>query len=193
MIRRSFIKAISLLSLTPFLGWNKLFNWSKIAKPITDGVREIIAIDNCETIGLHWENPIPIMDAGPPKDWTWRDFLKEAYGEPVDELTEEYLEGDWELSLTDLDKPCPDTEIENWWFEHGVDTTNRVFYYLLGMDLSDELYNQLLWYECSDSPCSSYVGVEVQDLETLQKLEDELNKLGENIRFKVIQDWDELN
>mgnify|MGYP000088360967 CR=1 FL=1 len=94
--------------------------------------------------------------------------------------------------MTDLDKPFPDTEIENWWFEHGVNTTNRVFYYLLGMDLSDELYNQLLWYE-NPFPGSNYVGVEVQDLETLQKLEDELNELGENIRFKVIQDWDELN
>ena len=119
------------------------------------------------------------------------DFLTKAYDEPEENLTKEYLKHEWELSLEDLGKPCPDNKVEEWWFEYGVDTTNRVFYYLQGLNLGDELYNQLLWYEVP-SPGSSYVGVEVQDLETLQKLEKKLNEQGENIRFKVINDWDEL-
>ena len=37
------------------------------------------------------------------------------------------------------------------------------------------------------------MGVEVWSKETLDKLERELNEQGENVKFKIIEDWDELD
>ena len=60
------------------------------------------------------------------------------------------------------------------------------------MNIGDELHDQLEWYVCPMIG-SDYVGVEVRDEETLKKLEKKLNEQGENVKFKVIEDWDELD
>ena len=147
-------------------------------------------LDGCKW--LKSKIPSTIADAGPPTDWTWRKFLNDAYGEPDEELTEEYLEGHWDLTIADLDKKCSEGCIEEWWWENGIDTTDRVFYYLQDIDLGDELHDQLEWYECPMIG-SDYVGVEVRDEETLKKLEKKLSEQGESIRIKVINDWSELD
>ena len=69
MIRRSFVKSISALSISPFFSWVNIVSWFKGAETVKDAVKEIIAIVNTDEPGfqLHWENPIPILDAGPPK------------------------------------------------------------------------------------------------------------------------------
>ena len=192
MIRRKFLKIISLSSLIPLLGLDKLFPWSNSVEPVTNDVLEFVAINNGDHFQLHWEDPNPIADAGPPTDWTWRKFLNDAYCEPDEELTEEYLEGHWDITIADLDKKCSQGCVEEWWWENGIDTTDRVFYYLQDMDLGDELHDQLEWYECPMIG-SDYVGVEVRDEETLKKLEKKLNEQGESIRIKVINDWSELD
>ena len=194
MIRRSFVKSISALSISPFFSWINILSWFKGVEEVKDGVKEIIAIINNDEPGfqLHWENPIPFLDAGPPKNWTWRKYLIDAYGELEESLTKEYLNWEWELKQSDLDKPCPQVTVDEWWYGYGMTTTSDVFYYLLGVKLSDDVYNQLKWYECPN-PGSSYVGVEVWDEETLYKLERELNEQGQNVKFKVIEDWDELD
>ena len=83
MIRRSFVKSITALSIIPFFSWVNIFSWFKGVEEVKDGVKEIIAIINNDEPGfqLHWENPIPFLDAGPPKNWTWRKYLIDAYGE----------------------------------------------------------------------------------------------------------------
>ncbi|SVD12549.1 uncharacterized protein METZ01_LOCUS365403, partial [marine metagenome] len=80
MIRRSFVKSISALSISPFFSWVNIFSWFKGVEVVKDRVKEIIAIVNTDEPGfqLHSENPIPILDAGPPKNWTWRKYLIDA-------------------------------------------------------------------------------------------------------------------
>ena len=183
MIRRTFLQTFSLLTIITFFDWSRLFKKKKVSK-------EIIAIQFDDTIQLHWENPIPIMDAGPPKTWTWKDFMIEAYGETEESLTDEYLEHQWEMISTQLDDKVPQEKVDEWWFEHGVCTTNEVFYYLQTICLSDHLNDQLLWYEYP-SMGSSYVGVEAKDVETLILLEKELNEQDEDVKFRLIKDWNE--
>ena len=191
MIRRSFIKTISLSLFTPFLKWHKLIGWIGKTKVVEDGVKEIIAINNCDTIQLHWENPIPLLDAPQPK-WSWREFLTNAYGYDEKEFINGYLEEEWSLTQSALDKPCEHLLFDEWWGRNAVTTTNDVFHYLQFMDLSDDLRERVDFIECP-SPGSNYVGVEVPDEETLRDLENELNKDGEIVKFNLIEDWDELD
>ena len=191
MIRRSFIKTISLFSLSPLISWERLFGLTKSSQSIKDSVKEIFAYNLGNTFQLHSEDPELLFREGPPLDWTWRDLLKKGFGEIDENLTEDYLENEWELSLTDLDELCDEDEVKRWWEQYGLDTTSEVFDYLLDLDLSDDLKKQLIWYEYPNM-CSTYVGVEASDEKTINQLEQELKKLGKNVRLRVIEDWVEL-
>ena len=191
MIRRSFIKSLSLSLFAPLLQWKTLLGWLGESKVLHDGVKEIIAINNCDTIQLHWENPIPLLDAPQPK-WSWREFLTNACGYDEDELTNGNLEEEWSLSQSALDKPCEDILFDEWWSRNALDTTSQVFHYLEIFEFSDDLKERVDFVEFPN-PCSNYVGVEVPDVETLWALQKELNEGGENIKFNLIEDWDELD
>jgi hypothetical protein len=191
MIRRSFIKSLSLSLFAPLLQWKTLLGWLGESKVLHDGVKEIIAINNCDTIQLHWENPIPLLDAPQPK-WSWREFLTNACGYDEDELTNGNLEEEWSLSQSALDKPCEHILFDEWWGRNALDTTSQVFHYLEFFEFSDDLKERVDFVEFPN-PCSNYVGVEVPDVETLWALQKELNEGGENIKFNLIEDWDELD
>ena len=187
MIRRSFIKSLSLSLFAPLLQWKTLLGWLGESKVLHDGVKEIIAINNCDTIQLHWENPIPLLDAPQPK-WSWREFLTNACGYDEDELTNGNLEEEWSLSQSALDKPCEHILFDEWWSRNALDTTSQVFHYLEFFEFSDDLKERVDFVEFPN-PCSNYVGVEVPDVETLWALQKELNEGGENIKFNLIEDW----
>ena len=191
MIRRSFIKSLSLSLFAPLLQWKTLLGWLGESKVLHDGVKEIIAINNCDTIQLHWENPIPLLDAPQPK-WSWREFLTNACGYDEDELTNGNLEEEWSLSQSALDKPCEHILFDEWWGRNALDTTSQVFHYLEFFEFSDDLKERVDFVEFPN-PCSNYVAVEVPDVETLWALQKELNEGGENIKFNLIEDWDELD
>ena len=173
MIRRSFMKAVSLLSSTQILDLDKVFSWFRSAKPVTGGVKEIFAIKDYNSMfQLHWHNPIPIIDAGPPKYSTWKEFTIKTCGDDFVELTEEEAKAVWRL--------------------YHMDTVGPVLnYFEREVDLNEELSNKFMF--CSaPAPCTGFVGVYVKDEETLEKLEKELKLVGINWRFTVIQHWDEL-
>jgi hypothetical protein len=192
MIRRSFIKSISLSVFAPLLQWKSVFERLGTESVLDNGIKEIIAIDNVgDKIQLHWENPIPKLDL-PLPDWTWREFLRNAYDYGEDEFTEKNLEEEWYLSLDELDRPCEHFSFEDWWVAECFSTTRDVFNHLQFVDISDELKDSVHFIECP-SPCSDYIGVEVDDEESLKQFERELNQQGMDIRFKLIYDWDELD
>jgi hypothetical protein len=167
------MKAVSLLSSTQILGLDKVFSWFRSAKPVTGGVKEIFAIKDYNSMfQLHWHNPIPIIDAGPPKYSTWKEFTIKTCGDDFVELTEEEAKAVWRL--------------------YHMDTVGPVLNYLeREVDLNEELSNKFMF--CSvPAPCTGFVGVLVKDEETLEKLEKELKLVGINWRFTVIQHWDEL-
>jgi len=172
MIRRSFIKAVSLLSLTPLLGWDKVFDWFKSAKPVTDEVREIFAVKGyMSKFQLHSRNPIPIMDAGPPKYSTWKEYYTKTYGDCGVEVSEEEAKAAWRL--------------------YQMGTADEVYFDLRHINLSKELHDKVqLW--CVPAPYTGFIGVEVENEESLGKLEKELKLVEINWKFKVIEEWDEL-
>ena len=138
-----------------------------------------LAIDYGNGYQLNTEDPetleIPTM--------TWREYIEEQGS--IDHLTKaelkDLLEDEFGITVDMLDEEheC-DTEI----FWDSNPTTGEIYYLLEGLDISKNISDKLEWCE-GPCPGSNYVGVTVPDLETLEDLGEDLEKLGYDVRICI--------
>ena len=138
-----------------------------------------LAIDYGYGYQLNTEDPetleIPTM--------TWREYIEQQYD--IDNLTKaelkDLLEDEFGITVDMIDE---EYEYDDEIFWDSNPTTGEIFYFLHGLDISKNISDKLEWCEGA-CPGSNYIGVTVPDLETLEDLGEDLEKLGYDVKIGI--------
>ena len=185
LTRRNFVKLISLLSSA--LALSPLRMLKKVSDPsLADEAQTIYAHYGCDSYVLHIENP---FESKLPK-FTYRQLLQEwGYCDHADELEDEEIIEYAGITRDRLEENSPPELYEEWYWR-GYSATKPVFDDLVFMldeeTLGKDLLDRVDWCE-GPHPGNDDTWVELQDKEAVKELEQKLNAIGCNYKFKFVE------
>ena len=171
MLRRKFLRNLSFLSITPFVGWTKLFKWFKPNSPLPTTTKTIFADSYDGSIWLRLLDPRGLS----LPEMTVREFTCMLYGYEDGEVSDYFLEYECLVTLDELDDIVPCWRVEEYWYQYK----EMISDYLGGLFISDELAEKMDWY-CGTN---DFYGVIAPNREVVEELRVELKVLGEDVEI----------
>ena len=114
MLRRKFLRNLSFLSITPFVGWTKLFKWFKPTSPLPTTTKTIFADSYDGSIWLRLLDPRGLS----LPEMTVREFTCMLYGYEDGEVSDYFLEYECLVTLDELDDIVPRWRVEEYWYQY---------------------------------------------------------------------------
>ena len=171
MLRRKFLRNLSFLSITPFVGWTKLFKWFKPISPLPTTTKTIFA-DNYD--GSIWLRLLDPRGLSLP-EMTVREFACIQFGYDIGEVSDYFLETECYVRLDELDDIVPSWRVEEYWYQYK----EEIHSYLGGLFISDDLSEKMDWY-CGTN---DFYGVIAPNREVVEELWAELKEIGEDVQI----------
>ena len=171
MLRRKFLRNLSFLSITSFVGWAKLFKWFKPISPLPTTTKTIFA-DNYD--GSIWLRLLDPRGLSLP-EMTVREFACIQFGYDIGEVSDYFLETECYVRLDELDDIVPSWRVEEYWYQYK----EEIHSYLGGLFISDDLSEKMDWY-CGTN---DFYGVIAPNREVVEELWAELKEIGEDVQI----------